>query len=259
LLALAGLAAYRSDDLRRAKGYIQDSLSIRPDAEVERLLKRIEKEMAADKTGQQLHGTRFVLRYDGAAVEPEVARTIIALLEEEYSRISFELGCQTQERITTIIQTRDAYMKATDAAEWSGGLFDGSRIRVPIVNPRALDPGTRQTFAHEIVHACLASTGNWPSWFHEGLAQRLSGRTLPANVRARFQSMARAGELPKLNRLSQSWSRMSGMHAQVAYGLALAAVDAFYEHYSDLGIRNLIRNPDMLPKIADELDQRLRQ
>jgi hypothetical protein len=226
---------------------------------VERLLNRVDKELSADKTGQQLHGTRFVLRYDGTVVEPEIARTIVALLEEEYSRISFELGCQTQERIATIIQSREAYMKASDAAEWSGGLFDGSRIRVPIINSRTLDPKTRQTFSHEIVHACLASTGQWPAWLHEGLAQKLSGRTLPAQVRARFHVMARANELPKLNRLGQSWSRMSGLHAQVAYGLALAAVEAFYEHHSELGIRNLLRNPEMLPRIADDLDQRLRQ
>jgi tetratricopeptide (TPR) repeat protein len=259
LLALAGIAAYRSDDLRRAKGYFQDSLAIRPDAEIDRLLKRVEKESAADKTGQQLYGTRFVLRYDGTVVEPEIARTIVQVLEEEYTRVSFELGCQAQERISTIVQSREAYMRATDAAEWSGGLFDGSRIRVPIATSRTLDPDARRTFAHEIVHACLASTGNWPAWLHEGLAQRLSGRTLPPQVRAQFQSMARAGALPKLNRLGQSWSRMSTMHAQVAYGLALAAVDAFYEHYREFGIRNLIRNPDMLPRIADELDQRLRQ
>jgi hypothetical protein len=71
--------------------------------------------------------------------------------------------------------------------------------------------------------------------------------------------MARDGGLPRLNRLGQSWSRMSADHASVAYGLALAAVEAFFEHYREFGIQNLLRNPEMLSRVADDLDQRLRQ
>jgi hypothetical protein len=29
-------------------------------------------------------------------------------------------------KIMTIVQSRDAYRKATDAAEWNGGQYDGS-------------------------------------------------------------------------------------------------------------------------------------
>jgi len=39
---------------------------------------------------------------------------------------------------------------------------------------------TRQVFAHELVHACLANIGSWPAWLHEGLAQKLSGEPVSA-------------------------------------------------------------------------------
>ena len=54
-------------------------------------------------------------------------------------------------------------------------------------------------------------------------------------------------------------SRMSPTHAAVAYTTALYAVDLYYQNYGGLGVRNLLRNPQMLPQIADDLDKKLRQ
>ena len=47
-----------------------------------------------------------------------------------------------------IVQSRDAYRKSTDAAEWSGGQFDG-KIRVPVFDPQVLDQGMLRSLAHE--------------------------------------------------------------------------------------------------------------
>jgi hypothetical protein len=41
--------------------------------------------------------------------------------------------------------------------------------------------------------------------------------------------------------------------------MALAAVELFYQHYQAFGIRNLLRNPQMLDQITADLDRRLRQ
>jgi hypothetical protein len=68
-----------------------------------------------------------------------------------------------------------------------------------------------------------------------------------------------SGGVPKLGRLGQDWSRMSARHAAIAYGVAWLAVDLFYQHFSAFGIRNLLRSPEMLPGIADQLDRLLRQ
>ena len=258
LLALAGMAAHRSDQLALARSYWQESLALRHDPEIERLYRKLEKETAADRSGQQLFATRFTLRYDDAVVDSETARLVVGVLEEEYSRISYQLGCRPDERMTAILQSREAYMRATDAAEWSGGMFDG-RIRVPVPQTRVVSPELRRTLAHETVHACLASIGSWPAWLHEGLAQKLSGAVLAPSVKQKFQAMARAGALPRLNRLGQSWSRMSANHASAAYGLALAAVETYFDRYREFGIQNLLRNSEMLPRVADELDEYLRQ
>jgi len=258
LLALAGIAAYKNDMAVRAIGYLKDSLAQRDDPALRRVLNQAEREKAADKSSQQLHSPRFLFRYDTAVMPAETARAVMGVLEQEYSRVSSELGCKTAERIAVIAQTREDYMRATGAAEWSGGQFDG-RIRVALLESDPNGALTRRAFSHEIVHACLAGAGNWPAWFHEGLAQKLSGETLSAPKRASIRAMAKANELPKLGVLGQNWSRMSAGHAAMAYAMSLDAIDLFYEHHREYGIRNLIQNPDQLERITVSLDTLLRQ
>ncbi|MBM3787455.1 MAG: hypothetical protein FJW30_24115 [Acidobacteria bacterium] len=257
ILALAGIAAYKNDMGARAAGFLKDSLAIREDPMVRRILDQALRENSNDKSTQVLHSPRFLFRYDTQVMSPEIARTVLAALEEEYTRISFELGCKTAERIAVIAQTPEDYRKATGAAEWSGGQFDG-RIRVASMDGAPGGPAARRTYAHEIVHACLAATGRWPAWFHEGLAQKLSGETLSAPRKAAIREMAKVNQLPGLMALGQSWSRMSSGHAAMAYATALYGVELFFEHHKDYGIRNLIRNPDQLERIAASLDALLR-
>ncbi len=257
LLAMAGLAAYQSDDVRRALDYWKESLAKERNPFVERLIERAQREFQADgSTGRKI-GTRFVLRYDESQLSSESARAILAVLEEEYSRISYELGCRTEERLTAIVQPLDAYRRTTDAAEWSSGRYDG-RIRVAMLEAT---PGaaTRRAFAHEIVHACIAGRGQFPAWLHEGLAQKLTGDKLSPSAATAISAAIKSGGMPRLDRIGQDWSRMSARHAALAYGVALRAVELFYQNYAEFGPRNLLRNPQMLPQISADLDRRLRE
>jgi hypothetical protein len=258
LLSLAGYAAYRADDARSAAGYWQRSLALRPSPAVQRLLEKAEKELREDKSGERLVGTRFLLRYSRSQMEPAVARTVVAMLEQEFSRVSLELGCAVDERIVAIVQTPDEYRATTDAAAWSAGQYNG-RIRVAAVDQQGLDAAMRRTLAHEMVHACLAGLGDFPVWLHEGLAQKLSGEVLSEGQRAQVRQLARAGQLPRLGRLNQTWSRMSAEHASLAYATALEAANLFYQHHAGLGVRNLLRNPHLFPQIEADLDRRLRE
>lgn len=257
LLAFAGIAAYKNDMGVRAIGYWKDALALRPDPAIQAMLDQALREQSSDRTGEPLHSPRFLFRFDPAIMPRETARTLLGILEQEYTRISFELGCATAERIAVIAQSREDYMRSTGAAEWSGGVFDG-RIRVALLDNDPGGPATRRTLAHEVVHACLAATGNWPAWLHEGLAQRLSGETLSDGHRALIRAAAQADALPKLSNFSQSWSRMSAANASLAYAASLYAVDLFYQHHAAFGIRNLLRNPAQLSNIMTDLDRRIR-
>ncbi len=254
-LFLAGLAAYRSDRVKDALEYWKQSLALRPDDALARFYSKVEREAVADQSAQKLYGMRVVLRYEGENVRPDVARGMVAVLDEEFTRISDQLGCPAEERIVAIVQSRAAYLKSTDAAEWSGGQYDG-RIRVSLPESGVVGPETRRALAHEIVHACLTNIStHWPAWLHEGLAQKLSGDTLSPSAAAALRQQAAEHTLPRLENIGQSWSRMSAQHARLAYNLALAAVDVLMERYANYGIRNILNNPGQLPAITADLDR----
>ena len=84
------------------------------------------------------------------------------------------------------------------------------------------------------------------AWLQEGLAQKLSGDTLPAAARGQPGSGA-THAIRKLENLRQDWSRMNTQNALAAYSLALAAADALYDNYASYGIRNILSDPETLP------------
>ena len=254
LFALAGFAAWRADESKLALDYWKTSLDLQPNPNLAQIYKRVERETAGDQSLEKLIGMQVALRYDPAAVSNETARQMLGLLDAEFARISAEVGCSSEERIVAIVQSPEAYRKTVDVAEWNAGQFDG-RIRVPVGG--AVDASVRRVFAHETVHACLAMTGQWPAWFHEGLAQKLSGDVLTNLAREKLAAAAQEKKLPRLENLGQDWSRLDTAHANLAYAESLAAIDLFYENYAQLGIANLVRNPDRLAAITADLDRRL--
>jgi hypothetical protein len=260
VLLLAGLAAYRSDQLRAAIGYWKESLELTPNETLARVYERVRREAAADQSGEKLLGMHIALRYEGEALPSDTARAILSTLDEDYGRISAQLGCSSDERIVAIVQSREAYLRGTGAAEWSGGEYDG-RIHIAWTEGKQVGPQMRRALAHELVHACLtgipSGTSPWPAWLQEGLAQKLSGDQLSGASRAQLHQLAAARQIPRLEDLHQDWSQLSIDNARLAYNLALAAADALYENYSSSGIRNVVNNPQRLPQVAAELDRKL--
>jgi len=256
LLTMAGVAAWKNQDNRQALEYWRKSLDLAPNADLEKLYARVDREVKNDRSKETLYGMRVVLRYDDVTVPVDTARRMVASVDDTYARVSAELGCTTKERIPTIVQSREAYLKTTGAAEWSGGLFDG-RIHMPASAGQQLDAQMQKALAHETVHACLAMLGPWPAWLHEGMAQRLSGETPRPETHAKLKQLAQDGKLPKLSQLNQGWAGLDAGNAAVAYALALEAVAALYENYHSDGVRNLMRNPELLPTITADLEKRL--
>ena len=256
LLAIAGVAAWRADDSKQALEYWRASLEIAPIPEVEKLYRQVERETKGDQSNDRLYGMRVLLRYESSTIPADTARQMTAVLDQQFARISSELGCSAEERVIAIVQSKDAYRKSTDTAEWNGGQFDG-KIRVPIFDPRIVDSTLLRSLAHETTHACLTMLGHWPAWLQEGVAQKLSGDTLNAVQQKKLAELARYGKLPRLSNLKQDWSRMDAQHAAEAYALSLAAVELLWSDSGAAGVRNLLRNPDRLPQATAELDRRL--
>ena len=257
LLAMAGLSRLQLDDIPAAKSYLEQSLAIQPSPSIQSVLRRVERESAADVSSQKSYGTRFALRYEGGQLDPRSARELTQVFDREVTRISQELGCNSNDRLAVIIQSRENYSATTGAADWSGGRYDG-RIRIALAPGGSVDAETTRTFSHEYTHACLASLGNWPSWLHEGIAQRMAGDSPHPRQLQLLQQLGQAGQLPKLRNLAGGWARLDTRSARVAYTVALVAVQKLYGRYQTYGVRTLLAQPSRLPQITQELDKSVR-
>ena len=256
-LALAGVAAFQGDDARRAVEYLTEALAMQPNPQLEELLARARRELKQDRSRDRAASRYFVLRYDGTSISAPLAAEMSEALDEEYQRISGLLGCRGAEKITAIVQGADAYYATTGAAVWSGGQFDG-RIHVPLLyENNRVGPRMRRAFAHEIVHACIAQWGSFPSWFHEGLAQKLSGESLTHEQRAAVAEALREKRLPPIEKLDRTWSGLTGQAASLAYTCALAAVELLIEQYGIEQVRGLLRRPETVSTLAVELSRKL--
>ena len=258
LLGLAGVASLQRDKRPEALRYLKRSLALEPNPSFEAVRARIEREIEADQAGETTYGMRLTLRYEGAVLPDDAARALTKEFEAQVNKVVFQLGCKFDDRVSVIVRTQENYHQASGAAEWSGGQYDG-RIQIAVPPSGQADDYVRQTFAHEFVHACLARRGPWPSWFHEGMAQRISGKTLGAPERDALAQLNRADQLPTLAQLGGGWARMGGRQAAIAYAMALAAAQVLYQDQQDYGVRNLLNNPDRLPAIAERIDARLRE
>jgi hypothetical protein len=256
LHAVAGMAYYRTDNLERALLHWKESESIEPNASVTEMIRRAEREKGSDKGSERMVGNRVVLRYERSTITQPFAQAMLQALDEEYTRVSFQLGCRASEKVTAVAQSRESYFRSTQAAEWSGGQYDG-RIHVPVVESRQISPQTRQTFAHELVHACLHELGNWPSWLHEGLAQKYSGAILGSAERAAIESLIKAKKMPKLSALGNGWGGQSSGEAQLSYALAFYAAEKLLEVNANTGITHILRNPAGFQETEAELERRL--
>ena len=255
VLAYAGLASYFRDDLRNARTYLRRSQALDANARVAALVRRIDRELAGDKSDQVTYGTRFVLRYEADSLSPAAARRVRDAFEPEVSRISFQLGCQSGERVAVILQSTENFRNTTGSANWSGGSYDG-KIRIALGENGVVNDQVRRSLSHEFVHACLTRRGPWPGWFHEGIAQHLSGVRLTREKRALLRQTLKAERLPKLNELGTGWMAMHVSQAEIAYLLGLAAAEILYR--DPLKVRNLLANPSRLPELTAALDEQIR-
>jgi len=260
VLLLAGLAAYRFDQVWTALDYWKQSLDLAPNPTLARVYERVRREEESGRTSEKLYGMHVALRYEDQVLPLDTARAILAALDQDYARISAQLGCSAQEQIVAIVQTREAYLRSTDAVPWSGGQYDG-RIHIAWAEGTQFDLQIRRALAHEMVHACLTSipSGNvsWPTWLQEGLAQRFSADTPARSTREELHQLAQQRHIPRLEDLRQDWSRLSIENARLAYKLALAAADLLCENDKASGIHNVLGNPENLPYITAELDKKL--
>ncbi len=227
---LQGWVYYQMEDLDRAASAWKQALAARPDAEVEALLRKAEREAQVAENYLDKQSGRFVLRYDSGQAPDRVGIEILAALDEMYSDMVGTFHYSPREPIVVLLYPQDTFYDLTGLPPEVDGLYDG-KVRVPITGLSTVPPQLRTVLRHELVHAFVAlkTRRHAPRWLQEGLAQWHAGQRPPVSASA-FRPLFEPRDGSALFRIQQAFGNPSQMGA--AYMASWYVVDSLQRRYS---------------------------
>jgi tetratricopeptide (TPR) repeat protein len=236
---LMGWAYYGANKTGRAIDAWKRAVKIRPDPDVVEALHKAERDQALESSYREGETAHFDLKYYGGAA-PQLARGILAALENDYDDLQSQLDYTPPEPIGVILYTGRAFQDITRAPSWVGALNDG-RIRIPVQGLTSVTPDLARELKHELTHSFVGQKSHYraPTWLQEGIAQWMEGSRSTANA-AYLVDAAQKGTLPSLDSLDGSWIGYSGESASVAYAWSLAVVESIIDRGGVSDVSRLI-------------------
>ena len=224
---LLGEIAYREGELDLAIRSYDGALAQTPgDPALSARLAEWKKEAALHHGFEERRDDRFTVLFEGPG-EEQLAVRATTVLDGAFRRIGRTVGQYPPNPITVILYTQKQFHDVTRAPDWSDGLFDGGRIRLPVRGASQNLPDFDKVLTHELTHAIvhtLAARGV-PVWLHEGLAMYFEPRDA-AEAEKRLRAVR--GFIP-LTELETSFSHLNLDDATLAYDESLVAVRALVE------------------------------
>jgi tetratricopeptide (TPR) repeat protein len=239
--ALLGFAYFLADRTRDAIGPWKRSLELRPSDTVRQYLAKAERELAAEEGFGHQESSHFTLRYEGSESLPALRRELLSTLEAQFDDMVREFDVSPRENIPVVLYTSQAFFDVTQAPSWADAVNDG-KLRIPLDHLTSVTPGLARVLRHELAHSFInqISRGHAPQWLHEGVAQALEPRTTRASGRQLARLFDAGREVP-FNMLEDSFAKLSGDEATIAYSESLAAVEFIRSTYGMSDVRRILQ------------------
>ncbi|MCI0355022.1 MAG: tetratricopeptide repeat protein [Acidobacteria bacterium] len=236
-LNLLAMAQYKLDRVDDAIRNWKRSLRQRPDANVEQMLAKADRESAAEATFGQRETSNFSLRFQGSKTPPRFTSEILETLEAHYKQLEHELGKSPRDAVVVTLYTRQTFFDVTQAPAWSGAVNDG-RLRIPVEGLGSMTPELARVLLHELAHSFVneITARRAPGWLHEGVAQMVEGRSSLEGARAIAALFAQKKQIP-MRALERHFSTLSAERARLAYAQAQAATEYIRERH---GMQDLV-------------------
>ncbi len=240
--AVLGYAQYSADRPKEAIQSWKKSLALRPDASIQQILARAQRDKYVESNYSERETGHFVLRYEGAESSEALRAQILETLESAYRDLSAEFAKEPRATIPVVLYTRQDFFDVTRAPGWVGALNDG-QIRIPLRGIDSVTPTLARILRHELAHSFInqATQGRCPQWLNEGIAQMLEPKSLSGG--AALAQLFKADREVPLNALESGFSSFSGNQAQLAYMESLATVSYIRDRY---GMSDVMRILDRL-------------
>jgi len=238
---MLGYAQFASDRTKDAVISWKRSLELRPDATVQQLLAKAQREDAVESDFSQHETSHFVLHYEGKQVSETFRSQILTALESDYDDLARNLGNPPRDSILVTLYTEQAFFDVTHAPTWSGAINDG-KLRIPVSGLSSVSPELARVLKHELAHSFInqLSGGRCPHWLNEGIAQFLEPKNLGGDG-LQLAMLFKAQRNIPLNVLEGSFMNFSGVEAYVAYAESLAAVSYINDSYGMSDIQRILQ------------------
>ncbi len=238
---MLGYAQFASDHTKDAVVSWKRSLELRPDAKVQQLLAKAQREQTVESDFSQGESSHFILHYEGRQTTDALRGLILAALESDYDDLVRDLGSPPRDNILVTLYTEQAFFDVTHAPTWSGAINDG-KLRIPVNGLSSMTPELAHVLKHELAHSFITqlSGGRCPLWLHEGIAQFLEPKSLGGDGR-QLSLLFKAQHHIPLNALEGSFLNFSGGQAFVAYAESLAAVLYINDTYGMSDVQRLLQ------------------
>lgn len=237
---LSGNLYNREGRLNMAAGEWESAAHAGGSPQLAEKLRRIRRDMAAEQGMERQTSRFFAIQYD-REVPATLVQGFFKLLDEAFNTLHDRLGEYPREEIPVILYSQVTYRDVTRAPDWSGGLFDGRVIRIPVGGLSTVEEaaGLLDILTHEMTHAFLyrMAPEGLPLWFNEGLATTFQGWD-PAKIRAWFSEHPPAG-LATLDAVDRAL-RGQGGDVTAAYGAARLALGDLEEMRGFGAVRRII-------------------
>ncbi|HXW91061.1 MAG TPA: hypothetical protein VEK33_10990 [Terriglobales bacterium] len=221
-LTILGYVEYAADRDEEAIRTWKHSLQLRPDATVEQLLEKAERDAAVQAGYSERESSHFTLHYEGGQTSESLRAQILATLESDYDELVGQLGIAPRTTIAVVLYTAQTFFDVTQAPSWSGAINDG-KLRIPVQGLSSVTPELARVLKHELAHSFVnqLSGGRCPQWLNEGIAQLLEPKAISDGQD--LAELYRAQREIPLNRLEGSFVQLSPTQATLAYEESLAA------------------------------------
>jgi len=236
--AVLGYAQFAADRLRDAIESWKKSLALRPDASIQQLLARAEREVAAESRFAEHATNHFVLHYEGGQSSDRFRGQLIEVLESHYQDLRREFGTEPRSSVQVILYTNQAFFDVTRAPSWTGALNDG-KLRIPVDGLSTVTPELARVLRHELTHSFVnqLSMGRCPQWLNEGVAQLMEPQTLGSRTPRLAELFKLEREIP-LNELEAGFTSFNSVQAVLAYDESLAVAEYLRNTY---GMSDVLR------------------
>jgi tetratricopeptide (TPR) repeat protein len=235
--AVLGYAQFGADHPKDAIESWKKSLALRPDASIQRVMARAEREASTEGDYSERETGHFVLHYEGGQSSGAFRNQLLAALESDYQELSSQFGGEPKAGIQVVLYTDQAFFDVTQSPSWAGALNDG-KVRIPLQGLDSVTPNLARVLKHELTHSFVSqiAMGRCPQWLNEGIAQMMEPKSLVAGPQL-AELFQQQQEVP-LNYLEGSFTGLSQMQAALAYDESLAAAQHIRDRY---GMGDVVR------------------